>query len=71
MSQMIMPALARAKTERANFMASEDIVLIKQIMATHTSDSQEIDVKPIFQIVEDILTTATITTAVCIHITLL
>ncbi|KAI5678155.1 hypothetical protein M9H77_09105 [Catharanthus roseus] len=61
MPQMIMPQ-PLAKTERAIFMTSEDIILIKQIMATHTPDSYEINVKPIFQIVEDILTNSTITT---------
>ncbi|KAI5678154.1 hypothetical protein M9H77_09104 [Catharanthus roseus] len=41
MPQMIMPQ-PLAKTEKAIFMASEDIVLIKQIMATYTLASYKL-----------------------------
>lgn len=43
------------KGERHLFSSSDDSVVMKQIMATHAPDSREVDVRPILDIVEDIL----------------
>ncbi|KAM0940824.1 putative sieve element occlusion, Thioredoxin-like superfamily, protein SIEVE ELEMENT OCCLUSION [Dioscorea sansibarensis] len=43
------------KGERHLFSSSDDSTLTKQIMATHTPDDREVEVKPILYIVEDIL----------------
>ncbi|ERN10515.1 protein SIEVE ELEMENT OCCLUSION B [Amborella trichopoda] len=53
-----------AKGERHLFIASDDAAVMKQILATHSPDGREIDVKPLVQIVEDILKHTTITTVV-------
>lgn len=34
---------------------SDENSMMKQILATHTPDGREVDVKPLFQLVEDIL----------------
>ncbi|XP_028126383.1 protein SIEVE ELEMENT OCCLUSION B-like [Camellia sinensis] len=44
------------KSDRSMLMGSDDSVLMKQIQATHARDGHEINVRLIFQIVEDILT---------------
>lgn len=41
------------------FSASDDTAMMKQIQATHAPDGREIEVKPIIQIIEDILRRAT------------
>ena len=38
---------------------SDDNIMVKQIHATHAPDGREFDVKPLFQLVEDILNRAT------------
>lgn len=37
------------------FSASDDNAMMKQIQATHSPDSREVDVKPILHIIEDIM----------------
>ncbi|XP_058227605.1 protein SIEVE ELEMENT OCCLUSION B-like [Rhododendron vialii] len=49
------------KGDRSMFMTSDDNVMLKQIQATHNPDGRDIDVKPILNIVEDILSRATMT----------
>ncbi|CAL5368373.1 unnamed protein product [Camellia sinensis] len=44
------------KSDRIMFKGTEDTMLMKQIQATHAPDGHEINVRFIFQIVEDILT---------------
>lgn len=49
------------KSDRGSmFMASDDNVMLKQIQTTHNPDGREIDVKPILNLVEDILSRATL-----------
>lgn len=38
---------------------SDDTTMMKQIQATHTPDGREVEVKPIVQVIEDILNHAT------------
>ncbi|KAF5961607.1 hypothetical protein HYC85_002816 [Camellia sinensis] len=47
------------KGDRSMLMSSDDNVLMKQIQGTHNPDGREIDVKPILDIVEDILSRST------------
>ncbi|KAG5534790.1 hypothetical protein RHGRI_022787 [Rhododendron griersonianum] len=49
------------KSDRSTFMASDDNVMLKQIQATHNPDGRNINVKPILNLVEDILSRATLT----------
>ncbi|KAF7135501.1 hypothetical protein RHSIM_Rhsim08G0047800 [Rhododendron simsii] len=49
------------KSDRRMIMASDDSVMLKQIQATHNPDGRDIDVKPILNLVEDILSRATMT----------
>lgn len=46
--------------DRGTFLSSDDNVMMKQIVATHTPDGREVDVRPLLQIVEDILNRATL-----------
>ncbi|KAI9177381.1 hypothetical protein LWI28_014490 [Acer negundo] len=39
---------------------SDDNMMMKQILATHTPDGREVGVKPVFQLIEDILNRATL-----------
>ncbi|XP_043726165.1 protein SIEVE ELEMENT OCCLUSION B-like [Telopea speciosissima] len=41
--------------ERHMFTTSDDNVMMKQILATHAHDGREIDVKPLLQLIEEIL----------------
>lgn len=50
------------KNDRNTFTSSDDNILLKQILATHSPDGREIDVRPILHIVEDILNRATLHT---------
>ncbi|KAL7149182.1 hypothetical protein ABFS83_05G022600 [Erythranthe nasuta] len=45
--------------DRSNFFSSDDNALTKQIQGTHAPDVQELDVKPLLAIVEDIMRLAT------------
>ncbi|KAH7850573.1 hypothetical protein Vadar_000037 [Vaccinium darrowii] len=47
------------KGDRSMLMTSDDNVMLRQIQATHYPDDRRIDVKPILQLVEDILSRAT------------
>lgn len=47
------------KSDRGMVSMSDDNVMMKQIIATHTPDGREVDVKPLFFLVEDILNRAT------------
>ena len=38
---------------------NDDSTMMKQIQATHTPDGREVEVKPIVQVIEDILSRAT------------
>ncbi|KAI8541390.1 hypothetical protein RHMOL_Rhmol08G0056600 [Rhododendron molle] len=49
------------KSDRSMFMASDDNVMLKQIQATHNPDGRNINIKPILNLVEDILSHATLT----------
>ncbi|KAH7851801.1 hypothetical protein Vadar_016645 [Vaccinium darrowii] len=48
------------KGDRTMLMTSDDTVMLRQIQATHYPDDRRIDVKPILQLVEDILSRATL-----------
>ena len=39
---------------------SDDNMMVKQIQATHAPDGREFDVRPLYQLVEDILNRATL-----------
>jgi len=43
------------RKERRMFSTSDDSAMTKQVQATHAPDGREIDVKPILQIVDEIL----------------
>ena len=43
------------RRERRMFSTSDDSAMTKQVEATHAPDGREIDVKPILQIVDEIL----------------
>ncbi|KAF8399816.1 hypothetical protein HHK36_015687 [Tetracentron sinense] len=43
------------KGDRHVFSTSDDSVMLKQIQATHLPDGREVDVKPLLQLVEDVL----------------
>ncbi|KAJ9683321.1 hypothetical protein PVL29_019067 [Vitis rotundifolia] len=45
--------------DRSMITMSDDNMMVKQIHATHAPDGREFDVKPLFQLVEDILNRAT------------
>ena len=45
--------------DRSMITMSDDNIMMKQIHATHAPDGREFDVKPLFQLVEDILNRAT------------
>lgn len=47
------------KHDRSMITMSDDNMMVKQIHATHAPDGREFDVKPLFQLVEDILNRAT------------
>lgn len=46
------------KSDRRMFSSSDDGAMMKQIQATHLPDGREVDVNPILQIIEDILSRA-------------
>ncbi|XP_052197893.1 protein SIEVE ELEMENT OCCLUSION B-like isoform X2 [Diospyros lotus] len=48
----------RGTGDRSMFLASEDSYTMKQIQEIHRPDGREIDVKPLFQLVEDIVSRA-------------
>ncbi|KAL5797079.1 hypothetical protein ACOSQ2_001899 [Xanthoceras sorbifolium] len=48
------------KSDRGMIAMSDDNMMMKQILATHTPDGREVDVKPVFQLIEDILNRATL-----------
>ncbi|MCI09568.1 sieve element occlusion protein [Trifolium medium] len=43
------------KKERRMFSTSDDSAMMKQVQSTHAPDGREIDVKPLIQIVDEIL----------------
>lgn len=47
------------KGERHLFSSSDDAIVMKQILATHAPDGREVEVRPILNLVEDILRRAT------------
>ncbi|KAJ0972808.1 hypothetical protein J5N97_020767 [Dioscorea zingiberensis] len=55
------------KGERHLFSSSDDTIVMKQIAATHAPDGREVDVRPILNIIEDILRRATPTIIVMPH----
>ncbi|XXG49464.1 hypothetical protein AAC387_Pa02g3643 [Persea americana] len=52
------------KSERHLFSSSDDTVVMKQVLATHSPDGRDVDVRPVLFIVEDILHRATPTVVV-------
>ncbi|XP_058195108.1 protein SIEVE ELEMENT OCCLUSION B-like [Rhododendron vialii] len=49
----------QSRGDRGLFTTSDDNVMMKQIMATHTPDGREFDVKPLLHVVEDVMHRAT------------
>ena len=49
------PNRMQQRKERRLFAASDDSAMMKQVQATHAPDGREVDVKPIIQIVDEIL----------------
>ncbi|RWW13681.1 hypothetical protein GW17_00022583 [Ensete ventricosum] len=56
------------KGDRHLYAKSDDSVVVKQILATHSPDGRDVDVRPLLQLVEDILQRATPT--VIVYLTL-
>lgn len=52
------------KSERHPFSSSDDASVVKQILATHTPDGREVDVRALLHIVEDVLQRSTPTVLV-------
>lgn len=50
------------RSDRSMVSISDDNMMMKQIQATHAPDGREVDVKPLFNLVEDILNRATFQT---------
>lgn len=48
------------KLDRGMISMSDDNVMVKQIHNTHAPDGREFDIRPLFQLVEDILNRATL-----------
>ena len=48
------------RRDRGMMTMSDDNMMVKQIHATHAPDGREFDVRPLFQLVEDILNRATL-----------
>ena len=48
------------KSDRSMMGMSDDNMMMKQILATHTPNGREVEVKPVFQLIEDILNRATL-----------
>ncbi|XP_030544740.2 protein SIEVE ELEMENT OCCLUSION B-like [Rhodamnia argentea] len=61
-SKMMPPAMQRLIKggDRSMITMSDDSVMMKQVMDTHTPDGREVDVKPLLHLVEDILNRATL-----------
>lgn len=64
-NKQLLPAAPSAlqqmtRSDRGTFLSSDDNVMMKQIVATHTPDGREVDVRPLLQVVEDILNRATL-----------
>ncbi|XP_068647965.1 protein SIEVE ELEMENT OCCLUSION B-like [Aristolochia californica] len=55
------------KGDRHMFSSSDDSVLMKQILATHSPDGRDVDARPLLNIVEDVLKRATPTIVVAPH----
>ncbi|KAK7302171.1 hypothetical protein RJT34_13052 [Clitoria ternatea] len=49
------PSKMQPRKERRMFSTSDDSAMMKQVQATHAPDGREIDVKPILQVVDEIL----------------
>lgn len=49
------PNKMQLKKERRMFSTSDDSAMMKQVQSTHAPDGREIDVKPLIQIVDEIL----------------
>lgn len=52
------------KADRHLFSSSDDSVVMKQILATHSPDGRDINTRPLLRIVEDVLQRATPTVIV-------
>lgn len=50
------------RRDRSMVSISDDNMMMRQIQATHAPDGREVDVKPLFNLVEDILNRATFQT---------
>lgn len=48
------------RSDRNMVALSDDNMMMKQILATHTPDGREVDVKPVYRLIEDILKRATL-----------
>ncbi|KAM7509859.1 hypothetical protein LguiB_008734 [Lonicera macranthoides] len=57
---MSMQQMIRGGDQRSMFMSSDENVMMRQIQETHTPDGRHVDVKPLLNIVEDILKRATL-----------
>lgn len=53
-----------AKSERHVFSSSDDAAVLKEILASHTPDGIEVDVRPLLHVVEDVLQRSTPTVLV-------
>ncbi|KAI9087650.1 hypothetical protein K1719_030520 [Acacia pycnantha] len=51
----IPPSKMRQRRERKMFSTSDDTAMMKQVQATHAPDGREVDVRPVLQIIEEIL----------------
>ena len=49
------PRKMQQRKERRLFSTSDDSAMMKQVQGTHAPDGREIDVKPIIQIIDEIL----------------
>lgn len=52
--------LVKSTDHRSMLTMSDDTMMMKQIQATHTPDGREVEVRPLFGLVEDILNRSTL-----------
>lgn len=57
---MSMQQMISGGDQRSMFVSSDENVMMRQIQETHTPDGRHVDVKPLLNIVEDILNRATL-----------
>ncbi|KAF9603057.1 hypothetical protein IFM89_033782 [Coptis chinensis] len=65
--QKSQPLQQMIRGDRHLFSTSDDTVMMKQILGTHAPDGREVDVKPLLNVVEDILQRATPGTEGLVH----